>query len=119
MYHLQKTDRRMSDSYSKTRLAKRHSAYSKPIIFILISTVAKILAVSEMNSNVIQTKIRFLNPRKVLDLHAKGGNLLSIPRIVCSAGTPRGRRGNSSKGFKTDIVEQTFPLILPHILQLS
>lgn len=79
----------------------------------------KILAVPEMNSNVIQTKIRFLNPRKVLDPHAKWGNLLSVPRIVCPAGTPRGRRGNIRKGFKTDIVEQTFPLILPHILQIS
>lgn len=33
----------------------------------------KILAVSEMNSNAIQTKTRFLNPIKVLDVHAKWG----------------------------------------------
>lgn len=33
----------------------------------------KILAVPEMSSNAIQTKIRFLNPRKVLDVHAKWG----------------------------------------------
>lgn len=49
----------------------------------------KILAVPEMNSNVIQTKIRFLNPRKVLDVQASWGNLLFIPRSVCSAGTPK------------------------------
>lgn len=43
MYHLQKTSRHMSDSYSKTRLAKRCSAYSKPIILVLIFTVVKFL----------------------------------------------------------------------------
>jgi len=42
-YHLEKTDRHMSDSCSKTRLAKRHNAYSKPIFFILIFTVVKFL----------------------------------------------------------------------------
>lgn len=33
MYHLQKTDRHLSDSCSKTRLAKRQGVYSKPMIF--------------------------------------------------------------------------------------
>lgn len=74
MHHLQKTDRNKCDFYSKTRLAERQSAYSKSIHnFYSHVFGCKILVLPKMNSNAFQTKLRFLNPRKVLDVQAKWG----------------------------------------------
>lgn len=77
----------------------------------------KILAVPEMNSNAIQTKIRFLNPRKVLDVHAKWGICYPFQELHVHR-YPKEQKGEYTKKLQNWSVEQTFTLILPHILQI-
>lgn len=78
----------------------------------------KVLAVPEMNSNAIQTRIRFLNPRGVLDVHAKWGICYPFQELHVHR-YPEEQKGEYQERFQNWHVEQTFTLLLPHILQIS